>query len=163
MKNTKSTEILTKITFLAVILAILFASTTFTACVDGPHFTDYAANWVYEDETISLSLTTTGNNFDKVFGTLTLGGQRYQVVLQIRYGANKLIICDTAKQSTEEIDRYGNTDGRMYAVKFSGYKEYVEFEIMFDYSIHSENFVVEDFSESKLLGKKLKLEKKNLY
>lgn len=159
----KTIGILTKITLLAIIVATLLTTITFTACVDGPFFTDYAANWVYEDETISLSLTTTGNNFDKVYGTLTLDGQRYQVVLEIRYGANKLIICDTEKQNTEESDRYGNTDGRMYAVKFSGYKEYVEFEIMFDYSIHSENFVVEDFAESKLLGKKLKLEKKNLY
>ncbi len=159
----KTTKILTKITLLAVIVATLLTTTTFTACVNGPHFTDYAANWVYEDETISLSLTTTGNNFDKVYGTLILDGQRYQVVLEIRYGEDKLIICDTEKQNTEEIDRYGNTDGRMYAAKFSGYKEYVEFEIMFDYSIHSENFTVEDFAESKLLGKKLKLEKKNLY
>lgn len=160
MKTTKKP---TKIILAAVILTVLFASTTFTACNNGPYFSDYAANWVYEDETVSLSLTTTGNHFDKVFGTLTLDGQRYQIVLEISYGAKKLIICDTAKQSTEEVDQYGNTDGRMYAVKFSGYKEYVEFEIMFDYSIRSENFVVEDFAESKLLGKKLKLEKKNLY
>lgn len=163
MKTTKRS---TKIALAAVILTILFASTTFTACNNGPYFFDYAANWVYEDETISLFITTTGNRYDKAPGTLTIDGQSYQIVLDRLYSVyleKTITIYDTVKQSAETVDQYGNVDGRMYSIKFSDYQEYVEFEFFFDYTVELSTYTLADFSTSKLLGKKLKLEKKNLY
>lgn len=118
--------------FICVTLIIVFPLTA-SNCTDRPCFTDFNAEWNGDFGDIKMNLTTNESRLE-CGGTITIDGERIEVIGKFDHYDEMLILFDKSKVDTTLRNWSNYLEGRIFIAEVSGYKKSVTFKVIYDYT-----------------------------
>lgn len=112
---------------IAIIVCLSATTSPFIGCgCTGPQFYDFRANWVYESEDMSFTITTRGDSYYYLNGSITIDGTKTDVIISAFSPTRTLTFYKIDEIDTSDanwLSNLRNHDSKWFFCSYSGYKK----------------------------------------